>query len=129
MKLKRIKSLMLLPILVLGVVACDDNKKDDYKNTILGKWHLVEQGSINDMETITPNGSYIEFISDATFLFYNAKEDTYLQGQYSIDFSLLVFNNSYYCKCLINNELLKIFEVRGPEYNLSNLVYVYKRSN
>ncbi|NDW12296.1 hypothetical protein D0T50_05255 [Bacteroides sp. 214] len=78
---------MLLPLLVLGVVACDDsNGSIDYENKIIGKWQLVEEGPDEGNLKAVKNKVILEYFSNGTFKRDVADEDVAKEGyNYTID--------------------------------------------
>ena len=79
-------------ILLFVFILCGCSKTDPGE-AILGKWELVAEGEKKDkMETIEPNGAYMEFLSDGVYRLYYPIEDEYYCSSYKIDRKFLYYN-------------------------------------
>ncbi|NDW12294.1 hypothetical protein D0T50_05245 [Bacteroides sp. 214] len=92
MKIRRLKLLMLLPILVLGIAACDDNDEKDPQKTILGKWEMIKRG---DIEVIPKY--HEEYLPDGTICryYYESKEYEIQPYMYKIDSEKKILHHYY----------------------------------
>ncbi|NDW12300.1 hypothetical protein D0T50_05280 [Bacteroides sp. 214] len=108
MKNKRLKLLMLLPMLVLGVVACDDsNGNIDYENKIIGKWQLVEEGPDGGSLKAVGNGVILEFSSNGEGIeVYSSEETSTERFSYTISSDFLCFYS------ILNDESINTYEYR-----------------
>ncbi|NDW12297.1 hypothetical protein D0T50_05260 [Bacteroides sp. 214] len=92
MKIKRLRLLVLLPILLLGVVACDDsNDSIDYENKIIGKWQLVEQGYDESSLKAVENGVVVEYLPNG-----NVVEQYFNEGSARENFTYTIDSKTLY---------------------------------
>ncbi|NDW12298.1 hypothetical protein D0T50_05265 [Bacteroides sp. 214] len=87
MKIRRLKLLMMLPMLVLGMVACDDNDEKDPQKVILGKWEIFAIGDWPNVNEVAAPRYYKEYFSDGTvgLYYYESKEYEMKGYKYSFD--------------------------------------------
>lgn len=84
-------STLLCTIFFMNIYCKKENSEIIPKQTILGKWELRKKGTSLDFLSDVPVNGYTEFLNDSTYRDYDYSTQTFTNGDYAINDSMLVY--------------------------------------
>lgn len=128
MNKKNITRIAIILIATISLSSCNKNDHS-FQDAILGKWELISQGTINDVQQVECDGSYFECFRDGKMIKYSSETNEFSNHTYRIDSKYIVDNHlSADYDFSFTKDTLILTHVQGPEYvYIYNNIYIYQR--